>query len=130
MPELIDQPVIVAAGGNVAKMIEEFTGRASTGTTSVSIAHMTSPSGWQEPGQRPDFDEYTVVLRGTLVVEHADGRTEVGAGQGIHTRPGEWVRYSSPAEGGAEYIAVCLPAFWPETVHRDGDGDGDGDGLV
>jgi mannose-6-phosphate isomerase-like protein (cupin superfamily) len=120
MPQFITKPVIVEAAGNVPKIIEEFIGGASTGTAEVSIAHMKSPAGWEEPGQRPDFDEFTVVLKGRLIVEHADGRTEVEAGQAVHARPGEWVRYSSPADGGAEYIAVCLPAFSPETVRRDG----------
>ena len=118
MAELIEKPTTVAAAGNVPKVIEEFVGRVNTGTGSVSIAHMSSPAGWSEPGQRPDFDEYTVVLTGTLVVEYDGGRLEVGAGQAIHSRAGEWVRYSSPAAG-ADYIAVCTPAFSPDTVHRD-----------
>lgn len=119
MPELIDKPAIVEAAGNLPKVIEEFVGRVTTGTAAVSIARMQSPSGWQEPGQRPEFDEFTVVLRGLLVVEHDDGRLEVRAGQAVHTGPGEWVRYSSPSSEGAEYIAVCLPAFAPDAVHRD-----------
>jgi mannose-6-phosphate isomerase-like protein (cupin superfamily) len=119
MPELIEGPSRVAAAGVPPKLIDEYAGRASTGEGRVSIAHMRSPSGWAEPGQRPEFDEFTVVLRGALVVESETGRFTVGAGQGVHTRPGEWVRYSSPGADGAEYIAVCLPAFAPGTVHRD-----------
>jgi mannose-6-phosphate isomerase-like protein (cupin superfamily) len=91
----------------------------TTGTAAVSIAHMSSPAGWEEPGQRPEFDEYTVVLRGTLTVEHEAGTLEITAGQAVHTTAGEWVRYSTPGPEGADYIAVCLPAFRPETVHRD-----------
>lgn len=123
MPELIATPTTVQAAGNMPKVIEEFVGRVNTGTGSVSVAHMRSPSGWVEPGQRPDFDEYTIVLSGTLVVESADGRVEVHPGQAVHSRPGEWVRYSSPGAEGADYIAVCLPAFSPETVHRDAEAD-------
>jgi mannose-6-phosphate isomerase-like protein (cupin superfamily) len=119
MPSLVEKAVTVEAAGNVPKVIEEFIGGASTGETSVSIAHMTSPAGWEESGQRPDFDEYTVVLTGRLVVDHAGGRLEVRAGQAVHTRPGEWVRYRSPEPEGADYISVCLPAFSPDTVHRD-----------
>jgi mannose-6-phosphate isomerase-like protein (cupin superfamily) len=119
MPDLIESPARVEAAGNVPKLIEEFVGRVNSATAAVSIARMTSPSGWEEPGQRPDFDEYTVVLKGLLVVEHAGGRVEVRAGQAVHTAPGEWVRYSSPDPEGAEYVAVCLPAFSPDTVHRD-----------
>src|SRR5262249_32708782 len=119
MPELIPTPTTVAAAGNVAKVIEEYVGRVNTGTASVSVAHMTSPGGWSEPGQRPDFDEYTVVLTGVLVVEFDGGRREVGAGQAVHAKAGEWVRYSSPGDAGADYIAVCTPAFSPDTVHRD-----------
>jgi mannose-6-phosphate isomerase-like protein (cupin superfamily) len=119
MPDLIESPARVEAAGNLPKLIEEFVGRVNSGTASVSIARMTSPAGWEEPGQTPEFDEYTVVLRGVLVVEHAGGRLEVRAGQAVHTGPGEWVRYSSPEPEGAEYVAVCLPAFSPGTVHRD-----------
>ena len=119
MPDLIESPARVEAAGNVHKLIEEFVGRVNSATAAVSIAKMTSPSGWEEPGQRPDFDEYTVVLKGRLVVEHAGGRLEVRAGQAVHTAAGEWVRYSSPDPEGAEYVAVCLPAFSPDTVHRD-----------
>lgn len=109
----------VTAAGNKPKLIDEYAGRASTGTSQVSVAHMRSPGGWQEPGQRPEFREITVVLRGLLRVEHEGGVLEVRAGQGVVCEPGEWVRYGSPEAEGAEYIAVCLPAFSPETVHRD-----------
>ena len=119
MPELTKKPVRVAAAGQPPKLIDEYVGRASTGEGSVSIAHMRSPSGWAEPGQRPDFDEFTVVLRGVLVVESEQGRMTVRAGQGVHAGPGEWVRYSTPGADGAEYISVCVPAFAPDTVHRD-----------
>jgi mannose-6-phosphate isomerase-like protein (cupin superfamily) len=120
MPKLIERPVIIEAAGNKPKIIEEYAGRPSTGTEAVSVARMRSPSGWEEPGQRPEFREITVVLRGTLVVEHEHGRLEVHGGQAVITEPGEWVRYSSPEDEGAEYVAVCLPAFSPDTVHRDG----------
>jgi mannose-6-phosphate isomerase-like protein (cupin superfamily) len=119
MPELIETPSRVAAAGAPPKLIDEYAGRASTGEGRVSIAHMRSPSAWAEPGQRPEFDEFTVVLRGALVVESENGKLTVEAGQGVHTRPGEWVRYSTPGADGAEYISVCLPAFAPSTVHRD-----------
>jgi mannose-6-phosphate isomerase-like protein (cupin superfamily) len=119
MPELISEPSQVAAAGMPPKLIEEYVGRASTGEDGVSIARMRSPSGWAEPGQRPEFDEFTLVLRGMLVVESAAGELRVRAGQAVRTRPGEWVRYSSPEPDGAEYISVCIPAFAPETVHRD-----------
>jgi len=119
MPELIAEPSRVAAAGEPPKLIDEYVGRVSTGQAGLSIAHMRSPSGWAEPGQRPEFDEFTVVLRGALVVESADGQMTVQAGQAVHARPGEWVRYSSPGADGAEYIAVCVPAFTPDTVHRD-----------
>ena len=117
MPKLIAAPTIVAAAGTKPNTIEEFAGRVNSGHATVSVARMTSPAGWEEPGQRPDFEEITVVLRGTLRVEHQGGRLDVGAGQAIVTAPGEWVRYSTP--DGAEYIAVCVPAFSPTTVHRD-----------
>jgi mannose-6-phosphate isomerase-like protein (cupin superfamily) len=119
MPILIENPTRVQAAGNKPKLIDEYVGKANTGTGSVSVAHMRSPGGWVEPGQTPEFDEFTVVLRGALRVEHRDGVIEVKAGQAVHTRPGEWVRYSTPGEEGAEYIAVCLPAFTMDTVHRD-----------
>lgn len=120
MPTLIAAPAVVEAAGNKPKRIEEFVGRVNSGHTNLSVARMTSPDGWQEPGQRPDFDEVTVVLRGLLRVEHADGTLDVRAGQAVVTSAGEWVRYSTPDPGGAEYLAVCLPAFSPATVHRDG----------
>jgi hypothetical protein len=119
MPTLIEAPTRVEAAGSPPKLIEEYVGRANTGEARVSIAHMRSPSGWSEPGQRPEFDEYTIVLRGTLHVEHAGGQLDVAAGQALHAHPGEWVRYSTPAPAGAEYISVCLAAFSPQTVHRD-----------
>jgi mannose-6-phosphate isomerase-like protein (cupin superfamily) len=119
MPELIEQPTVVEAAGKPPKTIREHVGVVNTGEPRLSVAHMTSPRGWAEPGQRPEFDEFTLVLRGMLVVEHDGGRLEVVAGQAVHTRPGEWVRYSTPGPEGADYIAVCLPAFAPDTVHRD-----------
>jgi len=119
MPRLIEQPTIIAAAGNKPKQIEEFFGRVNSGHDALSIARMQSPEGWVEPGQRPDFHEFTVVLKGTLRVESEAGSFDVTAGQAVVANPGEWVRYSSPHPGGAEYIAVCLPAFSPDTVHRD-----------
>ena len=119
MPVHIAKPQIIEAAGNKPKRIEEFIGRVTTQTPAVSIARMTSPSGWLEPGQTPEFDEYTVVLRGMLRVATRDGSLDVRAGQAVITRAGEWVQYSTPEPDGAEYIAVCLPAFSPETVHRD-----------
>ena len=121
MPELIDTPSRVEAAGTKPKLIDEFVGRVNTGEERVSIAHMRSPAGWVEPGQRPDFDEYTLVLAGALRVEHDGGALDVAPGQTVLTRAGEWVRYSTPYPGGAEYVAVCLPAFTPDTVHRDAD---------
>ncbi len=115
----IQTPVSIAAAGNKPKVIEEFVGRVNTNSAEVSIARMQSPEGWVEPGQTPEFDEYTVVLKGTLTVETRDSVFEVTAGQAIIVKKGEWVRYSSPSSGGAEYIAVCIPAFSPGTVHRD-----------
>jgi quercetin dioxygenase-like cupin family protein len=117
MHELIESPVRVEAAGEPPKLIEEFAGRASNGEERLSVARMRSPAGWSEPGQRPEFDEYTVVLAGALRVETEDGGLEVPAGQAVLVRAGEWVRYSTPE--GAEYVAVCLPAFSPDTVHRD-----------
>src|ERR1044071_7965123 len=119
MPTLINNPTVIAAAGNKPKRIEEYAGRVNSGHEAVSVARMVSPEGWLEPGQRPAFEEITVVLRGLLRVEHEGGTLDVAAGQAIVTAPGEWVRYSTPAEGGAEYIAVCLPAFSMDTVNRD-----------
>lgn len=119
MPTLIPTPTRVAAAGNKPKLIDEFVGRLNNGEARLSIARMQSPSGWQEPGQRPDFDEYTLVLEGTLLVESEGSSLEVNAGQAVLARAGEWVRYSTPSSDGAKYIAICLPAFSPETVHRD-----------
>lgn len=119
MPQLISAPTIIQAAGNKPKKIEEFIGRVNSSTSGLSVARMTSPGGWIEPGQTPAFDEYTLVLRGMLRVESRDGTLEVGAGQAVITSAGEWVRYSTPEEDGAEYVAICLPAFSPETVRRD-----------
>ena len=119
MPRLIAQPTIVDAAGTPPKQIEELVGLVNSGHSSVSIARMIAPPGWAEPGQRPTFEEITVVLRGLVRVEHAGGVLDVRAGQAVVTAPGEWVRYSTPDDAGAEYIAVCLPAFSPATVHRD-----------
>ncbi len=119
MPRKIEAPTVVPAAGTKPKKIEEYVGRVTTQDTQVSVARMVSPAGWVEPGQRPDFREITVVLRGCLRVEHESGALEVRAGQAIVTEPGEWVRYSTPEPGGAEYAAICLPAFSPATVHRD-----------
>jgi len=117
MPTHISAPTIIEAAGNKPKRIEEYIGHVNSGTAAVSVARMQSPAGWVEPGQTPDFDEYTVVLRGTLRVTSRDGVADVAAGQAVITHAGEWVQYSTP--DGAEYIAVCLPAFSPDTVHRD-----------
>ena len=119
MPTLISTPTVVAAAGNKPKRIEEFAGRANSGHAAVSVARMTSPEGWREPGQRPAFEEITVLLSGLLRVEHEGGTIDVRAGQAVVAHPGEWVRYSTPEPGGAQYVAVCVPAFSPETVHRD-----------
>jgi hypothetical protein len=121
MPELIEHPSTVEAAGTKPKLIEEFVGRVNTGEARLSVAKMTSPAGWVEPGQRPEFDEWTLVLDGCLRVEHEGGDLAVRGGQAVLVHAGEWVRYSSPEEGGATYVAVCLPAFAPETVHRDQD---------
>jgi mannose-6-phosphate isomerase-like protein (cupin superfamily) len=120
MPRLIEHATVIQAAGNKPKRIEEYAGRVNSGHSQVSVARMISPHGWREPGQRPDFEEITVVLRGSLRVEHDGGVLEVRAGQAVVTTPGEWVRYSTPDPEGAEYIAVCLPAFSAGTVHRDG----------
>ncbi len=119
MPTLISGPTVVEAAGTPPKLIEEFIGRVNSSHGNVSVAHMVSPSGWQEPGQTPEFEEFTVVLRGELLVESTGGSLRVRAGQAVVAHAGEWVRYSSPAAGGAEYIAVCIPAFSPDLVHRD-----------
>lgn len=115
----IQKPTMIRAVGSPPKRIEEFVGRVNSQTSDVSIARMTSPEGWSEPGQTPRFNEYTVVLRGTLRVKFSDNELDVKAGQAIVVEAGEWVRYSTPHPGGAEYIAVCVPAFSPENVHRD-----------
>lgn len=119
MPRLIEQPTIIQSAGNKPKRIEEYAGRVNSGHAGVSVARMVSPDGWEEPGQRPEFEEITIVLKGLLRVEHEGGSLDVRAGQAVVASPGEWVRYSSPEAGGAEYVAICLPAFSPETVHRD-----------
>jgi len=119
MPSFITEATIIQAAGNKPKVIEEYIGRVNSNTEDVSIARMKSPSGWAEPGQTPEFDEYTVVLKGMLRVASKTGTFDVHAGQAVITRAGEWVQYSSPDPGGAEYIAVCLPAFSPETVQRE-----------
>ncbi|ODA33917.1 cupin domain-containing protein [Planctopirus hydrillae] len=119
MPVLIPSPTQIEAAGNKPKLIREFIGRVNSHESHISIAHMQSPGGWVEPGQTPEFDEYTLVLKGSLQVESNDGTLFVAAGQAVLARKGEWVRYSTPDESGAEYIAICLPAFSMETVHRD-----------
>jgi mannose-6-phosphate isomerase-like protein (cupin superfamily) len=118
MPTLVREPTVVSAAGNLPKRIEEFVGRVSSGHENVSIARMVSPAGWREPEQRPDFDEITVVLRGTLLVESDEGAIAIHSGQAVIARAGERIRYSTPGEEGAEYLAICLPAFSPQTVHR------------
>jgi ethanolamine utilization protein EutQ len=118
-PTLIAGPARVTAAGNKPKLIDEYIGRVNSATSGVSVAHMRSPGGWVEPGQTPEFDEYTVVLRGVLRVEFQGGQLDVRAGQAVIAHKGEWVRYSTPEDDGAEYIAICLPAFSMETVHRD-----------
>jgi len=119
MPTFLSQPLRVQAAGNKRKLIDEYIGRVNSKNEAVSIAHMRSPAGWQEPGQTPEFDEYTLVLRGMLRVEHREGSIEVRAGQAVIAHKSEWVQYSTPEPEGAEYIAVCVPAFSMETVHRD-----------
>jgi mannose-6-phosphate isomerase-like protein (cupin superfamily) len=119
MPRLIAAPTVIQAAGNKPKRIEEYAGRVNSGHAAVSVARMMSPAGWEEPGQRPAFEEITVVLRGMVRVESEDGALDVRAGQAVVSHPGEWVRYSTPEPDGAEYIAVCVPAFSPDTVHRD-----------
>lgn len=117
MPTLISEPTVIAAAGNKPKTIQEYIGRVNSGTEAVSVAVMTSPPGWIEPAQTPEFDEFTLVLEGAIEVTHGEGTLTVRAGQAVHTRGGEWVRYATPE--GARYVAVCLPAFSPDTVHRD-----------
>ncbi len=118
MARLIEKPTRIEAAGQPPKIILEYVGRVNSGTSAASVAHMKSPSGWSEPKQTPEFDEYTIVLAGLLRVEHEGGTLEVAAGQAVVAEKGKWVRYSSPGKDGAEYIAVCLPAFSPDTVHR------------
>src|SRR4030095_9043563 len=120
MPRLIEAPSIIQAAGTKPKRIEEYVGRVNSGHTSVSVARMRSPSGWVEPGQRPAFEEMTIFVNGMVRVEHEGGSLDVRAGQAVITAPGEWVCYSTPEADGAEYVAVCIPAFSPATVHRDG----------
>lgn len=119
MPKLIEKPAVIDCVGTKPKQIQEFAGRVNSGHAGVSVARMISPSGWEEPGQRPEFEEITVVLKGTLRVQHENGALDVHAGQAVVASPGEWVRYSTPGPEGAEYVAVCLPAFSPTIVHRD-----------
>ncbi len=119
MPTLLVQPTRIQSAGNKPKLIDEYIGRVNSQTSGVSVAHMRSPEGWTEPGQKPEFDEFTIVLRGRVLVHHANGELEVKAGQAVIAHRGEWIQYSTPDAGGAEYIAVCLPAFSMETVHRD-----------
>ena len=119
MPILIEKPSLIQAAGTKPKQIQEFVGRINSGDRQISVARMLSPKGWLEPGQRPEFEEITIVLRGILRIEHQDGQFEVHEGQAVVAKPGEWIRYSTPAHGGAEYIAVCIPAFSIETVNRD-----------
>jgi ethanolamine utilization protein EutQ len=120
MPTLINNPTRIRSAGNKPKLIDEFIGRVNSGTSIASVAHMHSPEGWEEPGQTPEFDEFTIVLKGLVRVQHADGVFDVREGQAAIAHRGEWVKYSTPNEGGAEYIAVCTPAFSPDTVHREG----------
>ena len=119
MPTLIPQPTRIQSAGNKPKLIDEYVGRVNTKTSAASVAHMRSPQGWLEPGQTPEFSEFTIVLKGMLRVEHREGTLDVAAGQAVITHAGEWIRYSTPHQDGAEYIAVCLPAFSMESVHRD-----------
>ncbi len=119
MPTLVSEPTRIRAAGTKPKLIDEFIGRVNTETSGVSVAHMRSPQGWEEPGQTPEFDEFTLVLKGVLLVKHKGGEMRVAAGQAVIAHRGEWVQYSTPEEGGTEYIAICLPAFSMETVHRD-----------
>ena len=118
-PTLISKPTRIEAAGNKPKLIDEYVGRVTSRTAAASVAHMRSPEGWLEPGQTPEFDEFTVVMKGMLRVEHAEGSVDVRAGQAVIVPRGEWIRYSTPEAEGAEYYAICIPAFSPETVHRD-----------
>ncbi len=120
MPTLVSQPTRVACAGNKPKLIDEYIGKVNSNTSAISVAHMRSPEGWEEPGQTPEFEEVTLVLKGTVRVRHKEGSMDVVAGQAVIAHPGEWVQYSTPNEGGAEYVAVCKPAFSIQTVHRDG----------
>lgn len=119
MPRKIEAPTVIPAAGTKPKLIEEYIGRVNSQDSHISVARMQSPHGWVEPGQRPEFDEITVVLKGSLHVEYEGGAMDIDAGQAVVTQQGEWVRYSTPGAEGAEYIAICLPAFHPDTVHRD-----------
>jgi len=119
MPTIIKNSTKIEAAGNKPKIIEEFVGRVNSSNENISIARMKSPEGWKEPGQTPEFDEYTIVLKGVLYIETKEMTVKLSAGEAIVTNKGEWIRYSTPEPGGAEYIAVCLPAFSPDTVHRD-----------
>ena len=118
-PTFVSRPSRIEAAGNKPKLIDEYVGRVNSGTPDVSVAQMRSPAGWQEPGQTPEFDEFTIVLKGMIRVEYAGGSLDVRAGQAVIAHKGEWVRYSTPEPGGAEYFAICLPAFSHDTVHRD-----------
>jgi ethanolamine utilization protein EutQ len=129
MPTAIHEPTRIQAAGNKPKLIDEFIGRINSKDSQVSVAHMRSPEGWEEPGQTPEFDEYTIVLKGMIRVTHKDGSIDVRTGQAVIAHKGEWIRYSTPEAGGAEYIAVCVPAFSMETVHRDERHDRDGKAL-
>jgi len=129
MPTAIHEPTRIQAVGNKPKLIDEFIGRINSKDSQVSVAHMRSPEGWEEPGQTPEFDEYTIVLKGMIRVTHKDGSIDVRTGQAVIAHKGEWIRYSTPEAGGAEYIAVCVPAFSMETVHRDERRDTDGKAL-
>jgi ethanolamine utilization protein EutQ (cupin superfamily) len=119
MPTLIAQPARIQAAGNKPKLIDEYIGRVNSQTSAISVAHMRSPQGWEEPGQTPEFDEFTIVIKGMVRVQHTDGTMDVNAGQAVIAHRGEWIKYSTPLDGGAEYIAVCLPAFSMDAVHRD-----------
>lgn len=119
MPRKIEAPTVIPAEGNKPKIIEEFVGRVNSGDSRLSIARMTSPPGWEEPGQRPAFDEFTLVLKGSLRVDFDGGKIDIAAGEAVEAKAGEWIRYSTPGPEGAEYVAICMPAFSPDTVHRD-----------